>query len=117
MTTEIHQNFPTILLQCSMKITYEVCNFNFSQLFDLEGKYFRNLCAKSPPGIKKNIKRTYENWTPEFIGKGGITRSQALFGLSWFHAVMQERRNYIPQVQIPNTIFSKSLIFLHDLKH
>lgn len=75
MTTEMHPNFPTILLQCSLKITYE-----------------------SPPGIKKNIQRAYENWTPDFISKGGLVyRSQALFVLAWFHAIIQERRNYIPQ--------------------
>lgn len=30
-----------------------------------------------------------------------VVRSQALFALAWFHAVMQERRNYIPQVRPP----------------
>ena len=75
LTTEIHSNFPTILLQCSLKITYE-----------------------SPPGIKRNIQRAYENWSPEFIAKSGlIYRAQALFVLAWFHAIVQERRNYIPQ--------------------
>lgn len=75
LTTEIHSNFPTILLQCSLKVTYE-----------------------SPPGIKRNIQRAYENWTPEFISKNGLMfRSQALFVLAWFHAIVQERRNYIPQ--------------------
>ncbi len=53
---------------------------------------------ESPPGIKKNLQRAYENWSPEFIGKGGqVYRAQALFVCAWFHAVVQERRNYIPQ--------------------
>ncbi|KAG7273127.1 hypothetical protein CRUP_005455, partial [Coryphaenoides rupestris] len=52
----------------------------------------------SPPGLKKNLTRTYESWSPEQISKGGIlTRAQSLFCLAWFHAVCQERRNYIPQ--------------------
>lgn len=35
---------------------------------------------------------------------GGIlARTQSLFCLAWFHAVCQERRNYIPQV-IPKNI-------------
>jgi dynein heavy chain 2 len=54
---------------------------------------------QSPPGIKKNLQRTYESWTPEFIKRGeSSVRAQALFVLAWFHAVVQERRNYIPQV-------------------
>lgn len=31
------------------------------------------------------------------IAGESITRAQALFALAWFHAVIQERRNYIPQ--------------------
>ena len=54
---------------------------------------------QSPPGIKKNLQRTYESWTPEFIKRGeSSVRAQALFVLAWFHALVQERRNYIPQV-------------------
>ncbi|CAB3978327.1 cytoplasmic dynein 2 heavy chain 1-like [Paramuricea clavata] len=75
LTAESHPKFPTILLQTSLKVTYE-----------------------SPPGIKKNLQRTYESWTPEFIKRGeSSVRAQALFVLAWFHAVVQERRNYIPQ--------------------
>ncbi|KAF3692878.1 Cytoplasmic dynein 2 heavy chain 1 [Channa argus] len=75
LTAEIHPRFPTILLQSSLKITYE-----------------------APPGLKKNLLRTYETWTPEQISKGGmVARAQSLFCLAWFHAVCQERRNYIPQ--------------------
>ncbi|XP_074649972.1 cytoplasmic dynein 2 heavy chain 1-like [Tubulanus polymorphus] len=75
LTAESHPKFPTILLQTSLKVTYE-----------------------APPGVKKNLLRTYDSWSPEFISKSGnIVRSQALFALAWFHAVCQERRNYIPQ--------------------
>lgn len=75
LTAESHPKFPTILLQESLKVTYE-----------------------APPGIKKNLLRTYETWSPEYVSKSGnVARSQALFVLAWFHAVMQERRNYIPQ--------------------
>jgi dynein heavy chain 2, cytosolic len=31
------------------------------------------------------------------ISQGSVTRAQTLFSLAWFHAVIQERRNYIPQ--------------------
>ncbi|CAF93625.1 unnamed protein product, partial [Tetraodon nigroviridis] len=75
LTAEVHARFPPILLQSTLKITYE-----------------------SPPGMKKNLLRTYESWTPEQISKGSNpSRAQALFCLAWFHAVCQERRNYIPQ--------------------
>ncbi|XP_056138994.1 cytoplasmic dynein 2 heavy chain 1 [Lampris incognitus] len=75
LTAEVHLRFPSILLQSSLKITYE-----------------------DPPGLKKNLLRTYESWTPEQISKGGVlARAQSLFCLAWFHAVCQERRNYIPQ--------------------
>lgn len=75
LTSEVHPKFPTILLQTSIKITYE-----------------------APPGIKKNLLRIFENWTPEEFGRGGPNRSQMLFLLAWFHAIIQERRKYIPQV-------------------
>ncbi|KAG7479775.1 cytoplasmic dynein 2 heavy chain 1 isoform X1 [Solea senegalensis] len=75
LTAEVHPRFPSILLQSSLKLTYE-----------------------APPGLKKNLLRTYESWTPEQISKGGVlARAQSLFCLAWFHAVCQERRNYIPQ--------------------
>ncbi|KAG8523219.1 Cytoplasmic dynein 2 heavy chain 1, partial [Galemys pyrenaicus] len=76
LTAEVHPNFTPILLQSSLKITYE-----------------------SPPGLKKNLMRTYESWTPEQISKkDNIHRAHALFSFAWFHAACQERRNYIPQV-------------------
>lgn len=33
---------------------------------------------------------------------GSLARAQSLFCLAWFHAVCQERRNYIPQVKLRN---------------
>jgi dynein heavy chain 2 len=107
LTTEPHPLFPPILLQSSLKITFE-----------------------SPPGIKKNMQRTLGSWGKDFIdgsssgagmaspGKGSSTssggegksdgggggaavppkrRGQLLFLLAWFHAVVQERRSYLPQ--------------------
>uniref|UniRef100_W5MJK1 Cytoplasmic dynein 2 heavy chain 1 n=1 Tax=Lepisosteus oculatus TaxID=7918 RepID=W5MJK1_LEPOC len=75
LTAEVHPKFTPILLQSSLKITYE-----------------------APPGLKKNLMRTYESWSPEQISKKGLVpRAQSLFCLAWFHAVCQERRNYIPQ--------------------
>ena len=75
LTTETHPRFPTILLQSSLKVTYE-----------------------SPPGVRKNLQRTYDSWAAEYVtGSGSVYRSQALFALAWFHAVVQERCSFIPQ--------------------
>jgi hypothetical protein len=52
---------------------------------------------ESPPGIKQNLLRTYESWDPAYIAQGSITRAQMLFILAWFHAIVQERRTFIPQ--------------------
>jgi dynein heavy chain 2 len=74
LTTEVSASFPTILLQESLLISYE-----------------------SPPGIKQNLLRTYEGWDAAFLAKGSATRAQLLFILAWFHAIVQERRTYLPQ--------------------
>ena len=75
LTTETHPHFPPILLQSSLKLTHE-----------------------APPGVKRNLMRTYQSWSQEFIERGrSVVRSQALFALAWFHAVVQERRMLIPQ--------------------
>ncbi len=39
----------------------------------------------------------YQNWTSEFIEKGSVGRAQVLFALAWFHTIIQERRNFMPQ--------------------
>ena len=75
LTTEAHPKFPPILLQSSLKVTYE-----------------------SPPGVKRNLQRTYDTWTEDYVGEGSnIKRAQTLFCLAWLHAIVQERRCYIPQ--------------------
>lgn len=74
LTSEPHLRFSSILLKSSLKITFE-----------------------APPGLKKNLLRTYESWNSEFISKGSILRANALFTLAWFHAIIQERRTFIPQ--------------------
>ena len=75
LTTETHPKFPPILLQSSLKVTYE-----------------------APPGVKRNLQRTYESWTTDYVEQGhSAVRAQALFALAWLHAVVQERRMLIPQ--------------------
>jgi dynein heavy chain 2 len=74
ITTEEHTKFPSSFLSKCVKIT-----------------------VQAPPGIKRNLERTYENWNAEFIQCGNLFRAQVLFGLAWFHSIVQERRNYLPQ--------------------
>nr|BCL66104.1 cytoplasmic dynein 1b heavy chain [Volvox africanus] len=74
LTSEPHPKFPSTLLEMSLKITFE-----------------------APPGMKKNLQRTYEAWSAEYLSSGPPIRAQLLFVLAWFHAVVQERRTYIPQ--------------------
>ncbi|KAL4440929.1 hypothetical protein ABPG74_009342 [Tetrahymena malaccensis] len=74
LTTEAHIKFPAILLETCYKVSYE-----------------------SPPGLKKNVERIYSSWSPQYIAKGSAQRAQLLFLLAWFHAILQERRTYIPQ--------------------
>ena len=73
-TSEPHDKFPSSLLEGCLKITYE-----------------------APPGLKRNVSRTYEAWPPAYIADGTPLRAKLLFLLAWFHAVVQERRAYVPQ--------------------
>ncbi len=76
LTAETHAKFPAVLLQSSLKASYE-----------------------APPGLKKNLQRTYADWGSDAVsGNGNVLRAQSLFALAWFHAICQERRNFIPQV-------------------
>ena len=75
LTTEPHPRFPPILLQQSLKVTFE-----------------------APPGLKMNLQNAYDMWDEGFLTrKGGPARAQLLFVVAWFHAIVQERRTFIPQ--------------------
>jgi dynein heavy chain 2 len=74
LTTEPHARFPPIILETSLKVTYE-----------------------APPGVKKNLLRTLESWNQTWFASGNELRSQVIFVCAHFHAIMQERRTYIPQ--------------------
>lgn len=73
LTSEPHIKFPSILLQSSLKITYE-----------------------TPPGMKNNLQRTFQYVAPA-NGSQEPNKMQLLFVLSWFHSMIQERRKFIPQ--------------------
>jgi dynein heavy chain 2, cytosolic len=72
LTTEVHTHFPPVLLQRSLKVTYE-----------------------APPGVKKNLLRTFDSLPAEAFSPGG--NPQLMHALAWLHALTQERRSFIPQ--------------------
>ena len=74
LTSESHPLFPSILLQQSLKVAYE-----------------------APPGVKNNLQRAFDSWDREHFSDTNPVRSRLLFLLACFHAVVQERRTYIPQ--------------------
>lgn len=74
LTSEPHDEFPSILLSSAMKMTFE-----------------------APPGVKQNMLSTYNMWPASYIDSKSPTQSQLLFSLSWLHATCLERRSFIPQ--------------------
>ena len=78
LTSEPHPKFSAILAESSLKVTFE-----------------------SPPGVKRNMQRTLAAWSSGNVLKsdrGTVVKSHATFVLAWFHAIIQERRTFIPQV-------------------
>ena len=73
LTAESHPKFSPILAESSLKVTYE-----------------------SPPGIKRNLQRTLQSWSPSVFSPS-VIQAQSAFALAWFHAIVQERRTFIPQ--------------------
>ncbi|KAF4729654.1 Cytoplasmic dynein 2 heavy chain 1, partial [Perkinsus olseni] len=74
LTTEPRENFPTILLESSLKVAFEF-----------------------PPGVRNNVKRICESWDSRWFEAGDVSRSQVLFLCACFHAAVQERTSFIPQ--------------------
>ncbi|GMT01207.1 hypothetical protein PENTCL1PPCAC_23381, partial [Pristionchus entomophagus] len=72
MTTEADDRFPSIILQEALKITFE-----------------------SPPGIRNNMINSYSQ-LGDSSGRSVLT-AQTTFVAVWLHALMQERRSFIPQ--------------------
>ena len=52
-TSEPHDKFPSSLLEGCLKVTYE-----------------------APPGLKRNVSRTYEAWSPQYVAEGSPLRAK-----------------------------------------
>ena len=75
MITEEHAGFPSNLLQNSVKVALE-----------------------SPPGMKQNMIRTYNQWGKSSLLRDiDLQKSRLLFVLALFHAVVQERKSFLSQ--------------------
>ncbi len=88
---------------------------------------------EAPPGVKRNLQRTFEAWGPAFISRALPLQAQLLFMLAWFHAIVQERRTYMPQAsplshngcycltipfcQEANYVFTASPLYKHSSRN
>lgn len=74
LISEATPNFSFVLAQNSLKIVYE-----------------------TPRGLKNNILRTYLTYGSKFIEKLNPNAARIFFVIACMHALLQERRKYIPQ--------------------
>jgi len=56
------------------------------------------LTTEPPRGMRANLKRTYQNMTDHFLNdcKKADAWKKLVYGLSFFHAILQERRKFGP---------------------
>uniref|UniRef100_A0A183BTS1 Cytoplasmic dynein 2 heavy chain 1 n=1 Tax=Globodera pallida TaxID=36090 RepID=A0A183BTS1_GLOPA len=89
LTAEPDDQLPVVFLQACLKATYE-----------------------TPPGLKKNLERNFVEVPDERAatrrGPGEASKAKSVFVLHWLHAVMQERRNFIPQAWLKAYEFSEA---------
>lgn len=74
LTTEEHPKFPTVLLSCCYKFSYE-----------------------APPGIRMNAERVFTTIGSSMLKQMTNEEARITNILAIFHALLQERRTYIPQ--------------------
>lgn len=99
LTTEPHEDFSRVLAGSCLKVTYEVCPdiLKFKLFESARTPASLILNSQAPPGIKKNLQRTFASWSSDTYRRRGVLFGRTIFAAAWFHAVVQERRNYIPQ--------------------
>ena len=74
LTSEEQNKFPVVFLETCFKVSYE-----------------------SPPGLQLNVERIYLTIQNNEFKRYTQEKARMIFLLAYFHAVLQERRTYIPQ--------------------
>ncbi|VDM76640.1 unnamed protein product [Strongylus vulgaris] len=115
MTTEEERKFPAVMLQRSLKELTSTTlheNFRLWMTTEEEGKFPTVMLQRSlkvtfepPPGLRNNLLRTYSQI--DEARRSALTL-QAIFVLAWLHALLQERRTFIPQAWTKFYEFSNS---------
>ncbi|XP_074038391.1 dynein cytoplasmic heavy chain beethoven [Leptinotarsa decemlineata] len=99
LISEPSSNFNFVLAQNSLKVVYETSQ-----------------------GIKSNLLRSYSTFGSEYVEKLNQNSARVLFVLACLHALLQERRKYIPQgwskyYDFSDTDLSTSVKLIEDLWH
>ncbi|XP_044749353.1 cytoplasmic dynein 2 heavy chain 1 [Coccinella septempunctata] len=97
LITEPNDRFDHVLAQNSLKVVYEV-----------------------PKGLKYNIQRTYHSWGAKYVEKLPSNSAKIFFVVVCLHAILQERRTYIPQgwskwYEFSDVDFSTCVKLLEDI--
>lgn len=74
LVTEPHAFFSPVLAQQCLKVAYE-----------------------PPEGVKYNLLRNYAAWGENYIERLNPTSARIFFVIACLHAILQERRTFIPQ--------------------
>lgn len=74
LITEPHQLFNPVLARNCLKVAYE-----------------------PPEGIKNNLLRTFNYWGANYTDKLNSNTMRIFYSMACIHALLQERRTYIPQ--------------------
>lgn len=90
LTAEPDDSLPAVPLQQSLKVAYETPPGTLD-VIELAARF---------PGIRQNLQRTFAQWMELEQNNASTSEymQRAYFVLAWFHALVQERRTYIPQV-------------------
>lgn len=65
-----------------------------TDVFESRSLSYRRDVLQTPQGVKRNLERTYNGLDTTI---SSVENAKIVFVLAWFHAIVQERRTFIPQ--------------------